>query len=149
MSQAFMKEGEVPDPTCPPSQGCGGSGDAVTKETLRSYLNAEALARLPNGGYFCTTPDCPVVYFDGWGGVVKVAELARPAWPKNASAPICACLSMTEEDVIADAENGIRDRVREIVYRAEDGGGECMTAAASGRSCQLEVRKIFQAHYSP
>ena len=149
MSRAFVKEGEVPDPTCPRQGGCGGTGDAVTKQTLRAYLADDALERLPNGGYYCADPDCPVAYFDGWGGVVRVDELVRPAWPKSASAPICACLGLTEDDVIADAEEGRRDRVRDIVYRAEDGGGECLTKAADGRSCETAVRKLFQAHFRP
>lgn len=148
MSQAFMKEGEVPDPVCP-GERCGAAGDVVTKETLRAHLPEEVARRLPNGGFFCASPSCAVAYFDGWGGTASVDELLAPVWPKAADAPICACLGLTEDDVIDDASTGRRDRVRDIVWRAEDGGGECASAAASGRTCVLEVRRLFQAHYRP
>src|SRR5690606_22239453 len=120
MSRAFVKEEEVRDPVCP-EPACQGHGEPVTRETLRAHLPEDAWRRLPNGGYFCSRPTCPVVYFDGWGGVAKVDDLLAPVWPKAADASICACFGLTEEDVVADAEKGRRDRVREIVRRADEG----------------------------
>lgn len=148
MSRAFVKEEEVRDPVCP-EPSCQGRGEPVTRETLRSHLSEDAWRRLPNGGYFCSRPTCPVVYFDGWGGVAKVDDLLAPVWPKAADAPICACFGLTEEDVVADAEKGRRDRVREIVRRADEGAGACAVTAADGRSCVVEVRRLFQAHFRP
>ncbi|MFG0315893.1 MAG: hypothetical protein ACF8XB_01370 [Planctomycetota bacterium JB042] len=148
MSRAFVKEGEVGDPVCP-GDACGGAGEPVTKETLRAHLVPEAFERLPKAGFFCANPSCRVAYFDGWGGVATVDDLTAPVWPKAADAPICACLGLTEDDVIEDAAAGRKDRIRDIVWRAEDGGGACATNAPDGRSCVLAVRRLFQAHFRP
>ncbi len=87
--------------------------------------------------------------FDQWGISVKRTELRSLAYPKSPTAPVCSCFGVNEEEIREDAESGRKDRVRELIARAETSAARCETESPSGASCVVEVRKIFLKYFSP
>ena len=99
MNKAFVREPEHTADYCP---RCGSKGDAVGVEALKSYLTDEQRRGLAEPVNFCPSPKCGVAYFDGLERVVMASELARPVYPKDPTAPICACFGLTRQDIEQD-----------------------------------------------
>lgn len=141
MNKAFVRE---PDDDgrrrCPK---CGSLGDPVGGAVLDRYLRAEARARLGATAHYCPLPTCEAAYFDDFERVISTAELARPAYPKDSSAPICACFGLTEADVDLDVAEGVVTRVRETVLKARTAEARCGALAANGRPCVAEAQKYY------
>ena len=70
------------------------------------------------------------------------------AYPKSPTAPVCSCFRITEEQIREDAEAGRKDRIRELLAKADSDAARCETESPSGASCVVEVRKIFLKHFS-
>jgi len=140
MNKAFVREPEPGAEYCP---RCGSLGEPVGKETLESFLPADARGRLSEFACFCPFPRCDVAYFDSFDRIVTVDLLVRPVYPKDASAPLCGCFGLTEEDIEKDIEEGGVERVRAVVAKAKSDEARCAHLAANGRSCIPEVQKYY------
>ena len=147
MNKAFVKAPEQADPRCPTPNGCGGIGSPVSRKTLEAQVSEEAVRDFSESCFYCPNPSCDVAYFDLWGKTISREKLKTQAYPKNPTAPVCACFGMTAQEVRADAEAGRRDRVRELITKAESGEAPCETEAPAGRSCATEIRRIFLKHF--
>ena len=84
MNKAFVREPEQTADYCP---RCGSQGKAVGIEALKCYLTDEQRRGLAEPVNLCPSPRCSVAYFDGLERVVMASELARPVYPKDATAP--------------------------------------------------------------
>jgi hypothetical protein len=84
-----------------------------------------------------------VVYFDSFEHVLLTTELSRPVYPKDPTAPICACFGLTAEDIERDVEEGVTTRVKAAVARAKSPEARCCQRAANGRSCVAYVQKYY------
>src|SRR5271157_4836080 len=104
MNKAFVREPEHTADYCP---RCGSKGEAVGIEALKSYLTDEQRHGLTEPVNFCPSPKCGVAYFDGLERVVMASELARPVYPKDPTAPICACFGLTRQDIEQDVAEGV------------------------------------------
>ncbi len=149
MNKAFVRDPEPAEPRCPAPEGCDGIGVPVTRKTLLAQLPHDTAERFAETSYYCRNPHCPVAYFDQWGISVKRTELRSLAYPKSPTAPVCSCFGVNEEEIREDAESGRKDRVRELIARAETSAARCETESPSGASCVVEVRKIFLKYFSP
>jgi hypothetical protein len=140
MNKAFVKEQDSTEGRCP---RCGSPGTAVFQETLRAHLPPEALEHLTESAFFCSQPRCPVVYFDLFDRTVEESAVKTPVYPKDPTAPLCACFGLTREDVEEDIREGTVARTRACVERAKSPEARCATASPSGRSCIAEVQRYY------
>ena len=144
MSRAFIKEPDVPDPTCPE---CGAAGEAVGPTTMKAHLPPEDCTLLGDAAFYCSGDSCMTAYFTAWGSKVPAARMTGSAWPKDPDAPICNCFGMTAGEVIQDALDGQRDRVRDLMRRSEGPEARCRICAPDGVSCMKRVLRLFRENY--
>ena len=100
---------------------CGRVGRPVDRITPKALLLPSALVRLSADQYsFCSTADCPVVYF-GPHYTFDRQDLAVPVFQKEPPGAriVCYCLSVSELDIHREVlENGrasAADRIRALV----------------------------------
>lgn len=141
MNKAFVRE---PDPTdmlhCP---RCGSLGIAVGVETLDAQLLAEARSKLGSCAWFCPFPTCEVVYFDAFERCSLREDSRWGVYPKDPTAPICACFGFTCEEIEADLRDHSVDRTRAAVARAKTAGTSCLVKSATGQSCASEIQRYY------
>jgi len=140
MNKAFLREPERTADYCP---RCGSQGEPVVGETLRQFLTEPQLRLLADPANFCPSPQCPVVYFDSFEHALLTTDLSRPVYPKDPTAPICACFGLTAEDIERDVEEGVTTRVKAAVAKAKSPEARCRQRAANGRSCVAYVQKYY------
>jgi len=143
VSRAFVKEPESAAPGCPSPPGCGGAGVPVSRATLQAHLRPQAAARFADGACFCPNPSCEVAYFDAGRERALRDELVAPAWPKHATAPLCACFGVTQQAFEELGRSGDKPAMRAILERAASPEARCASAAADGRCCATEARRAF------
>lgn len=136
-----MKEPEQGDPACP---RCGTPGEPVAPKTLEAQLQTVDRAQLAGTVFYCGNPACATAYFNAWGAAVAVDRLASRAAPKSPEAPICPCFGLKEEDVTADARDGRKDRVRDLVERAKGPEARCAELCPDGQPCLTRVLRLFR-----
>jgi len=144
VSRAFMKESEPGELRCP---GCGGPGEEVGRPTLEAQLSPEELAALKGAAYYCADPACAVGYFGAWGAAVPREKLRSAAYPKFPEGPICPCFGMTAAEVVADARDGRKDRVRALLERARGPEARCAEKSPDGRCCETHVSRLFRESF--
>lgn len=147
MNKAFIKEPEAADPICPRPHGCGGPGVVVPEQTLAAQLSERAREQLAEPAYYCANPSCEVAYFDGLEGRVAMRELQKAAYPKDPKAPVCSCLDVSALVIRETAAQGDRTKVKEVLAHAESADADCLTRSPAGRSCVLEVRRLFMKYF--
>jgi len=140
MNKAFVRE---PDPTADYCPRCGSKGEPVGAETLAAHLTAEQQGRITQTACFCPSPNCEVAYFDTFERFIPAAELARPVYPKDPAAPICACFGLTREDIERDIEEGVVTRTRAAIEKARSPQARCGRKAANGQPCIAYVQKYY------
>lgn len=140
MNKAFIREADEGASRCP---RCGGVGTDVGRETLDAQLPGDVRRTLAETGWFCADQQCPVVYFDDFGGVVSREAFPRPIAGKDLDAPLCSCFGLTREDVEQDVAEGSVERTRAAVLRAQSAEARCATQAPNGRSCLSAVQGFY------
>ena len=140
MNKAFVRESDSTVDYCP---RCGSKGDPVGPQTLTNYLSDQQRRTIAVSASFCPAANCPVAYFDTFKRVVLAAELARPVYPKDPRAPVCACFGLTLEEIERDATEGVVARVRQIVEKSKAAEARCTDLAANGRPCTGYVQKCY------
>ena len=140
MNKAFVRD---PEPTTERCPRCGSPGQPVSGEILDAFIKAEARDHLGEAANFCPSETCPVAYFDAFDRRVEVAQLGRPAYPKDPDAPICECFGFTCADVDEDVREGVATRTRAQLDRARSPEARCSHTAANGRSCVANVQRYF------
>lgn len=140
MNKAFLREPDQVDSRCP---RCDSAGHPVGPQTLNARLSPDVRKVLAERAYFCPDMQCPVVYYDDFGGMVKRDSVPGPIPIKDADAPLCACFGVTREDIEQDLEEGGVVRTRAAVLRAQSSEARCVTQAPNGRSCVPEVQGYY------
>jgi hypothetical protein len=140
MNKAFVREPDQTDDYCP---RCGSKGETVGGEALKSYLSDEQRRGLAEPVNFCPSPQCRVVYFDGLERTVLASALERPVYPKDPTAPICACFGLTEADIEQDIAEGVVTRTKATVEKAKSAAARCSQLAANGQACVAFVQKYY------
>ena len=140
MNKAFVREPEPAAEVCP---RCGSKGDVVGPEALKSYLTEPQRRGLAEPVLFCPSPKCGVAYYDGLERTILAADVARPIYPKDPAAPICACFGLTRADIEQDVSEGVVTRTRAVVERAKSPEARCAQMAANGRPCVAFVQKYY------
>ena len=140
MNKAFIRE---PDQTADYCPRCGSKGESVGAETLKSFLTERQIRTLTESANFCPNAKCGVVYFDSFERTILTADIERPVYPKDPTAPICACFGLTEEHIDRDVQAGEKARVKEILEKARSPAARCRQMAANGRPCIAYVQKYY------
>ena len=143
MNKAFVKDPEPLEPTCPAPEGCGGTGEPVSDETLAAWLTEDLRASLAHEAYWCTSATCEVAWFDAWGTSIPITVLRHPVWPKHPESPVCPCFGMTADDIETDARNNDPTRLRSLIEKSESPAAACLTKTPSGQCCIPEVRRLY------
>jgi hypothetical protein len=140
MNKAFTREPDSEDALCP---RCGALGQAVERVTVEALVKPEVLDRLAQTASYCPTPTCEVAYFDAFERVVTTDELVRPVYPKDPSAPICACFGATCDVIEQDLAEGSVLRTRQLVEQAKSPAARCQVMSVTGKSCATEVQRYY------
>lgn len=144
MSRAFIKESEQADPRCPL---CGALGEQVGPATLQVHLPADARAAVGDKAFYCVNSECPTAYFNAWGVSVPRDRMTGSAYPKDPSAPLCCCFGLTASDVISDAREGRKDRVKDLVERSKGPEAKCVERCPDGQPCVPRVLRLFRENF--
>lgn len=140
MNKAFVKEADSTEANCP---RCQSIGIVVGPVTLESQLDEPTLKRIAEHAFFCPSAACDVAYFDAFERVVLCGSLCKPAYPKDPTAPLCACFGLTCEDVERDLDEGTPTRVRALLAKSKSPEARCQSMSASGQSCIAEVQRYY------
>ena len=140
MNKAFLRE---PDRTADYCPRCGSQGEPVGGETLKEFLTESQRRSLADPANFCPSPQCEVVYFDSFERTFLTGDLSRPIYPKDPTAPICACFGLSTEDIERDVAEGVTTRVKAALEQAKSPAARCRQMAANGRSCVPFVQKYY------
>jgi hypothetical protein len=140
MNKAFVREPEGTVDRCP---SCGSPGQPVGSITLDAFVRPESRAELGETASFCPSETCPIVYFDAFERHVRAEQLVRGVYPKDPSAPICACFGVTCDEIEADVREGTATRTRALLDRAKSSEAHCSHSAANGQSCVAAVQRCF------
>ena len=124
-------------PSAPRTARCPINGKrykAVGFNTVLHHVRRPWERRLTEQGYyFCTDPDCEVVYFGEDDSTLSVDELRMEVGHKSSSddRPLCYCFDITYADIQTRGDEP-RDFV---VERTRDGSCDCAIRNPSGRCC--------------
>lgn len=141
MNKAFVREPEDDGRAyCP---RCKSLAVEIGPEPLDTHIRTEFRGKLRDTAWFCNYAQCDVAYFNQFDAFVTVNELNAPVYPKDASAPICACFGFTYDDVVADAEAEKPLRIRELLAKSKSPEARCRSAAADGRCCMTAVQELY------
>ena len=140
VNKAFVRE---PDQTADYCPRCGSKGEPVEAKALAAYLTDQQRGRLADPADFCPLPQCPVAYFDGFERIVLAADVRQPVYPKDPSAPICACFGLTRADIEQDVREGVTTRTKAMLEKAKSPAARCAEMAANGRSCAAYIQKYY------
>jgi hypothetical protein len=140
MNKAFVREPDRDADYCP---RCGSKGQQVARDTIQSYLPAQQTPGVADPANFCPSPQCDVVYFDAFERVILSGDLAKPVYPKDPDAPICACFGFTRHDIEQDISEGVVTRVKAILEKAKSPAACCSQMAANGQPCVAYVQKYY------
>jgi hypothetical protein len=141
MNKAFVREPEFDGRAyCP---RCGSLGTAVSGAALDCHVRPESRARLGHSAWFCGFAQCEVAYFDLFERAVEVGELVRAVYPKDPSAPLCACFGFTLDELEADVGERTPTRIRELLARSKSSAARCSELAADGQCCLREIQRLY------
>ena len=127
---------------------CGKSGKPVSCTTLGSLLKPGAIQRLEQcPHYFCSNPDCDVVYYGGLPGqtfrrndmIVRVG-LKEKAAPRT----VCYCFNHTIEEITEEINRFGHTRVLDDIKRRMKSACWCETKNPQGTCCLASVTKCVK-----
>lgn len=115
---------------------CPANGEeyrTVSAATIRHHIKAPWMWQSKNQGYyFCSDPDCPVVYFGQDNSVIESGSLRTKVGIKSKAndAVVCYCYGITK------AEANISPSTRQFVVEEKKSGNcACKARNPSGRCC--------------
>jgi len=144
MSRAFMREPDAEEPRCPV---CASSGEVVSSRTLDVHVPPPLRSELGSAAYYCASPGCPTIYYSPWGFQIRIGQLANVHFPKDPDGLICPCFGFRAADVVSDARDGRKDRVRDLLERARGSEARCWERCLDGRSCVPQIMRLFRDRF--
>lgn len=105
----------------------------VSIDTIKHHVKSPwTLQSVRQGYYFCSDPNCTVVYFGQDGSAINHDELRSIVGvkAKSSDALVCYCYGITKTDVINDP------LIRQfVVEEKKNGNCACKTRNPSGKCC--------------
>jgi hypothetical protein len=124
---------ETPDTSVCPVDGL--RYRRVPSRTLLHQIDRPWERRLPmQSYYFCTNPDCDVVYFGEDRSVITIRELRSRVGQKMRSTgrPLCYCFGITHADLDSSTAEQLR---RYVIEQTRAGRCACEVRNPSGQCC--------------
>ena len=112
--------------------------EAVNHRTVLHHAKAPWARQVPaQGYYFCTDPDCEVVYFGEDDCLLTRNDLRAAVGQKSRAPdrPVCYCFDIRANDALA--ENAVIAR-QFVIDHTRDGSCACAIRNPSGRCCLKE-----------
>jgi len=106
---------------------------AVDKNTLLHHVKNPWGASITNQGYyFCSDPDCNIVYFGQNNITFSKYEVLTQVWEKESdmSRLVCYCFHVTHQQAGLDS-----DIKRFVIQKTKESYCSCETSNPSGRCC--------------
>ncbi len=127
---------------------CGSVGRSVESKTVLHHVRSEELARVRDEAYrFCSSPNCPVVYYGDGGArftVENVRELVT-AKASGAARPLCYCFGFTEghaqQEIARTGKSTIPARISQLI---KEGKCACEVRNPSGACCLGQVNRTIK-----
>jgi hypothetical protein len=124
-------------------------GKPVQLITLKSLLVPVALEQLnPASAYtFCSSPNCPIVYFSEQGQTFTTADLKVPVFQKNVDENVFACYCFgwsrqrIREELNQSGKSNVVDRIMTHVKAKRCG---CEVNNPQGSCCLENVRSVVK-----
>ena len=127
---------------------CGNLGKPVKRITLEHLIKEEKLSSIRDVQYFfCSTPDCNVIYFSEDTNVFLKTDLKVRVGIKETEEPIlvCYCLGYTKKMLLDDlVQNGYSTIEAKIKQTIKDGNCRCEIINPEGICCLGKVTKIIK-----
>jgi len=122
--------------TYPHSHVCPANGrsyPSVKRKTVLHHIRQPWSRPLPEQGYFfCSDPDCDVVYFGQDNMVIHVDSLRTAIWQKSGDQvdPLCYCFGVTMKQACTD-----KNIKTFVIEQTQKHSCSCETSNPSGRCC--------------
>ena len=140
MNKAFVREPDTTDVLC---RGAWSGRDRALRAAFENNVPPAARRSLAASVCSCSTPNCPVAYFDAFEATVLADALNHPVYPKDSHAPLCACFGLTIDDVEADLAEGTPTRIRALRAKSKSPEAHCEELSPTGRSCIADVQRCY------
>ncbi|MGQ9873055.1 putative iron-sulfur cluster-binding metallochaperone [Leptodesmis sp.] len=129
-------------------------GKPVKVLILKSLLVPQSLERLnPQVDYqFCSSANCPVVYFSAAGDVFTTDDLKVPVFQKDPGqeVPVCYCFGWTRQRIQQDLEQqGQTSAIAAITAHIKAGRCGCEVNNPQGSCCLKNVRDYVSGRQEP
>lgn len=116
----------------------------VNSKALMHHISTPWSRDLQSQGfYFCTDPDCKIVYFGEDDEMIVVSEIRTNPWQKNqhSDATLCHCFGITYEQAEKDPKLKAY-----VIRQTKNALCSCETSNPSGRCClkDFPVLKALQ-----
>jgi hypothetical protein len=130
-------------------QDCKGQGRPVSRKTVLLMLKPHLLEQAMTGDYrFCSTPDCPVVYFEEQGALRFTTEDLRLTVGIKARVdpiPLCYCFGFDESHISDEiSRTGVTSISSRIGALIREGLCACEERNPSGACCLGEVNRAVK-----
>jgi hypothetical protein len=132
-------------PICP---SCGGSGKPVQGQTVKALLSESLRALQELEYHFCSTPNCPVVYFPLDGShtftIEQVRERVYQKEPAQEEVFVCYCFRYKAGEIRSATPAGGAEILREITNGIHAGQCACDLRNPQGSCCLGNVRALLK-----
>jgi hypothetical protein len=120
-------------------------GKPVKVLTLKSLLVPQALERLNSQAdyQFCSSANCPIVYFSAEGDTFTTSDLKVPVFQKDPAkeVPVCYCFGWTRQRLQQDLEQQEQTlAIAAITTHIQAGRCGCEVNNPQGSCCLKNVR---------
>ena len=136
---------ETPQNVC---SSCGQIGRVVARKTVVHHVKSEKLNEVKSGEYkFCSSENCPAVYYSASGEMFTVADVRElaAAKTKGDERPLCYCFGFTEGFARLEIERTGESSVPKQVSRfIKEKLCSCEIRNPSGVCCLGEINKTVK-----
>lgn len=127
---------------------CGETGRAVSRQTVAHHVKSEKLASVETDEYkFCSSKNCPVVYYSASGGAFTVEDARELVTVKSSGdeRPLCYCFGFTEGFARREIEQTGASSVPQQVSRfIKEKLCACEIRNPSGACCLGEINRTVK-----
>ena len=127
---------------------CGETGRAVSRQTVAHHVKSEKLSLVETDEYkFCSSENCPVVYYSTSGKVFTVEGIRESVASKTSGdeRPLCYCFGFTEGFARKEiAQTGASSVPQQVSRFIKENLCACEIRNPSGACCLGEINRTVK-----